>query len=381
VTATLVASDGTYSSSPVTSTININVASGQVLGNRLFYNNSKYDGHTTAGDAGINSFDDVAIASDKVGFNGVGTATFANISSAANGITGIIIDIKTGIGGNHSLINRTSGDITFKVAPTVVNTATYNQVSTWSSTLVPSPQNISVRLGAGVGGSDRIEITFAASVAVKNNWLEIKLKGPGGNSGLAADDVFYFGSNVGNSGLGDGSATQSKTEATDGVVAANNILSVTTQVFQIADYDKDGAVASGDGVTSAKNNGILLRYIVNPTGPFAPDGGAPSGTPAAVAAALPTTALLGSLGSTSSTTSALVSSLGGLGASAPSNAPVKLPAPLANRLETLLHSPVARSAQTLLSDPRAHAALDQLLTHLSPHDEALDDLLNDLGLG
>src|SRR5262249_17397208 len=161
-----------------------------------------------------------------------GTATFASMSSFSKGITGIMIDIATGIG-NHSAINRTSGDITFKLAPTTFVAATYNQLSTWSAGAVPSPANISVPLGAVVGGSDRIEITWAASVAVKNNWLEINLHS-GGNSGLAADDVFYFGSTVGNSGLGDVSG-QSRTEATDFNVVTATTLALTTQVFNVLD--------------------------------------------------------------------------------------------------------------------------------------------------
>ncbi len=60
ILATYVASDGTHTSTPVTSTININVASGQVLGNRLFYNNSKFDGGAGSGNAAINAADDVA---------------------------------------------------------------------------------------------------------------------------------------------------------------------------------------------------------------------------------------------------------------------------------------------------------------------------------
>src|ERR1019366_3328591 len=89
ITATFVANDGTPASTPVTSTININVGSGQVLGNRLFYNNSKYDGNN----GNIAPTDDAAIASDKTGYNGTGTATFANVSSFNKGITGIMVDL------------------------------------------------------------------------------------------------------------------------------------------------------------------------------------------------------------------------------------------------------------------------------------------------
>ena len=97
VLASFVASDGMLTSAPVTATINIKVASGQVLGNRLFYNNSKYDGN----DGAIGASDDAAIAPDKVGYNGTGTATFASVSGSTRGITGIMVDLASGIG-NHA---------------------------------------------------------------------------------------------------------------------------------------------------------------------------------------------------------------------------------------------------------------------------------------
>src|SRR5262249_18445871 len=101
---TFTATDGTVTSTPVTATVNVSMGSGQVLGNRLFYNTSRFDGHDnlTAGDGAINSFDDAAVAPDKTGYLGNGTATFANVSSSSKGITGIIIDVASNIG-NHSL--------------------------------------------------------------------------------------------------------------------------------------------------------------------------------------------------------------------------------------------------------------------------------------
>ena len=188
ITATLVVSDGAQTSAPVTSTIKIVPGSGQVLGNRLFYNNSRFDGNNGA----INANDDLSIAPDKTGYNGTGTATFANISSFNKGITGIMVDLQAGLGA-HSAINLTSGDITFQVSPASFVTTTYNQLSTWST--APTPTAISVRMGAGQDGSDRLEITWATS-AIKEEWLEVDVHADG-NTGLAVDDVFYFGSVIG----------------------------------------------------------------------------------------------------------------------------------------------------------------------------------------
>ena len=66
VLVTFSASDAALSSTPVTATINIKIASGQVLGNRLFYNNSKYDGNMHRDQAPATTCD----RSDKVGFKG-----------------------------------------------------------------------------------------------------------------------------------------------------------------------------------------------------------------------------------------------------------------------------------------------------------------------
>ena len=208
----------------MTATVNVSVATGQILGNRLFYNQSGYDGNSTA----INANDDNAIAPDKVGFGGTGTAGFSNISSYNRGINGIMVDIQSGIG-THSLINLTSGDITYKVAPAF--SGTYNDISTW--TAAPTPTGISVRLGAGTNGSDRLEITWAAN-AIKNNWVEVNVKA-NAHTGLTSPDIFYFGNTAGDSGIGDSTAL-SKDDASDFTAANNNIIGVTTPVWNVMDY-------------------------------------------------------------------------------------------------------------------------------------------------
>jgi hypothetical protein len=260
VTAAFVANDGTNSSTPVTATISISLTTGQILGNRLFYNNSKYDGNNGA----INANDDLSIASDKTGYNGTGTATFANVSAFNRGITGIMVDLQGGLG-THAAINLTSGDLTFKISPATFVTTTYNQLSTW--TTAPTPAAVSVRMGAGLGGSDRLEITWANG-AIKNEWIEVNLHS-GGNTGLSANDVFYFGSAIGDSGAAD-TALLAKTDGNDYNVPFNNIVSLTTPVWNLADYTKDGKV-DGSDATTAIGNVFTLHYLAAPAGPFKPD--------------------------------------------------------------------------------------------------------------
>ncbi len=344
VVATFVANDGTQASAPVTSTINISVGSGQVLGNRLFYNNSKYDGNN----GNIAATDDNAIASDKTGYNGTGTATFANISAFSKGITGVMVDLQSGIG-THTAI--TAGDITFLVSPATFVTTTYNQLSTWSAG--PTPAAVSVRIGAGQGGSDRLEITFGTGV-VKNEWLEVNVHS-GGNTGLSANDVFYFGSVIGDSGAAD-TVLLAKTDANDYNVPFNNIIGLTTPVWNLADYTKDGKVDGSDANTAI--NGIFsLHYLANPTGPFAPNGGG-SAAPAA------------------SPASGAVSS----GLSILNSGSTNVPTWLSGRLQSIVTSPpVTKAIQSALHNPQILNAVEQVASRLHLNEDVLDGLLKDLG--
>ncbi len=352
IVATFVANDGTHASTPVTSTININVGSGQVLGNRLFYNNSKYDGNN----GNIAATDDAAIASDKTGYTGTGTATFANLSSFNKGITGIMVDLQSGLG-THTAI--TAGDISFKVSPTTFVTTTYNQLSTWSAG--PTPAAVSVRIGAGQGGSDRLEITFGTGV-VKNEWLEVNVHS-GGHTGLSANDVFYFGSIIGDSGAAD-TVLLAKTDANDYNVPFNNIIGLTTPVWNLADYTKDGKVDGSDAST-AIGNIFSLHYLANPTGPFAPNGGG-SAAPAASPAATPTASASGAVSS---------------GLSILNSGSINVPTWLSGRLQSILTSPpVTKAIQSALQNPQILDAVEQVASKLQLNEDVLDGLLKDLGI-
>jgi uncharacterized membrane protein len=370
VLATFVASDGMFSSSPVTATINVSVASGQVLGNRLFYNNSKYDGNNGA----INTSDDAAIASDKIGFNGTGTANFSNISAFTRGVTGIMVDLQSGIG-THSLINLTSGDITFKIAPAKFVTTTYNQLSTWSA--APTPSAISVRLGAGTGGSDRVEITWANN-AIKDTWLEVDVAADA-NTGLSVPDIFYFGSAAGDSGAGD-TAALAKVDGNDYNAVFNNIMGRTTPVWNIFDYTKDGKV-DGSDATAAINGVLTLHYIATPTGPFAPDV-----APAVALAAAPLASSAAAASPAASTTSVSSDAAVASGLSLLSSLAQSPPTWLASSLQNVVNGPpVVQVLQSLAQQNAAQSrqimpAIDQIAGMFNLHDDMLDGLLADLGL-
>lgn len=215
-----------------------------VAGRHIFYNNSKFDGNTP----GIGVLDDASIATNRSPyFAGTGVAQLSSITSYSRGINGIMVDIADAAG------TLTVNDFTFKVGGN-------NTLASW--TAAPAPTAFTVRAGAGVGGSDRVEIIWADG-AIKNTWLQIVVEGndaTGGmntNSGLAASDVFYFGNRVGDSQVNSppGSVT---TSAGDELVARNN-PGVNVGLANMYDYDRNNIVSAGDQLIARNNGGLLTR--------------------------------------------------------------------------------------------------------------------------
>jgi hypothetical protein len=154
------------------------------------------------------------------------------------------------------------------------------------------------------------------------------------NTGLSVPDIFYFGNAAGDSGLGDTSAL-AKVDINDANPPNVNVLGLTTQVFQILDYTKDGKVDVNDANAAAA--GIFTLRYITPTGTFAPDGGG-GAAPAAVA--------IGSAAPAASTPS--ISSAVSSGLSLLNSLPTTQPNWLAGRLQGILSSqPVSRFFERL----------------------------------
>ena len=96
--------------------------------------------------------------------------------------------------------------------------------------------------GAGVGGSDRITLTWADG-AIRNTWLQVTVK-PGGNTGLAAADVFYFGNLAGETGRNAGSTFT--VDATDLAEVRRHLSPSAVPATSEFDLDKDGKVTTTD---------------------------------------------------------------------------------------------------------------------------------------
>ena len=248
--------------------INID-ASAEVVGRQLFYNQSGTATRYDHNDAAINSFDDLAIATDKTAYlwEDPGAATFANVSSYSKGINGIMVDIS----GSHPSI--TAADFIFRVGNN-------NSPGLWGTANAPSA--VSVRAGAGVSGSDRVEIIWATGQAPIKQWLEV-ITLANANTGLAQavgypagqGDAFFFGNALGDSGLGD-TAINAITDAQDESGARLHPAALFTNipVTNIYDYNRDAKVDSLDENVSRLNTtnfATHVKYLNLTTAPAAPE--------------------------------------------------------------------------------------------------------------
>lgn len=204
-----------------------------VAGRHLFYNYSAFDGN----DPAANAQDDGAIAPDKSALLPGQTGAFANYSSFYRGINGIVIDI-AGLPAGATL---SVADFAFKYGNN-------NTPGSWST--VPDPPSVSVRRGAGTGGSDRVTLIWADDVVPNGNWLQVTVKG-NGRTGLAADDVFYFGCATGEVG---NSETDAKVNSQDVTIIRNNYTGFGTALIDNPyDLNRDRHVNSQD-VTICRNH-------------------------------------------------------------------------------------------------------------------------------
>ncbi|MBI3838062.1 MAG: hypothetical protein HY288_09030, partial [Planctomycetia bacterium] len=307
--------------------------------------------------------DDNAIATDKTAYLPTGTAsTWSNATMYDKGINGIMVDLKGG--GSHGSITLANilNDFTFKVGNN-------NSPSLWAN--APLPSAVTVRLGmtgaangAGtVSGSDRIELIWA-DLAISEKWIEVTVKATA-NTGLAADDHFFFGNEIGDT-TASNTATVAKVTSLDVTGAQTHGASLKTNIplTNLYDFNRDGLVNSFD-VTDAQTHGTTiktgLQFIsIGAGGPFAP--ASAGGGDAGVASALAST-------STSTSTSTAI------------------PAWIVNRLShlDLNQGPIAKYLEHLAQEntPKASAILvkaDQVADALGLDDELLDSLLVSLGL-
>lgn len=246
--------DDGSATSPIATARVRNTAPAEVLGRHLYYAGAKYDDPLPGP-----HYHNAAYDTSKTAYQaGSGAATFANVSSYTRGINGIVLYTN----GDYGL--PSASDFTFKMG-------TSTDPGNWVD--APAPSAITFREGAGPGGTDIVELTWPEG-AIKNTWLEVTMLA-GENTGLAANDVFYFGSRVGDTGLGN-SAAAAITSAADQLAARGN-LAINVGIENPYDFDRNGIVSAGDELASRFNPGILLMLNL-------PAAGAPASAAPLVAA-------------------------------------------------------------------------------------------------
>ena len=217
-------------------------AGAEVVGRSVFYNNSSFDGNT----AGPDARDDGAVAPDKRAMR-AGPAlapAFANVTTYSKGINGVMVDVR----GLPAAASITPETFTFRAG-------TVADVAAWAA--APPPSQVSVRRGAGVGGSDRITLVWPDG-ALRNTWLQVTLP-PVTATGLTAPDVFYFGNLVGDTG--DGAAPPFRVNALD-LSAVKRAINTTSDPAGRLDFNRDGRVNALD--LAAVRSG-LNRTLGGPT--------------------------------------------------------------------------------------------------------------------
>jgi hypothetical protein len=232
-----------------------------IAGRHVFYNNSKFDGN----DPAANAADDPAIdAAKEALLPGGGKAAFKNYTSFSRGLNGIMIDIA-----GLPVSTLDPADFTFKYGND-------DTPGTWAT--AANPTTIAVRPGSGDGGSDRITLVWADHAIPNANWLQVTVLA-NEHTGLAANDVFYFGSAIGETG---NSLTDAKVNSQDVTRIRNNYTGFgSVGIESVYDINRDTKVNSQD-VTICRNyySGFGALKLITP--PVAAP--SPAGDPALIAA-------------------------------------------------------------------------------------------------
>ena len=209
----------------------------KVVGTHVYYNDSSFSGSGASG----------AIAPDKSLLREGETATFANYTSYIHGINGLVVDVI----GDASNIG--ADDFEFKFG-------NVDDVGTWA-TITP---NVIVTLigGGGVNGSNRVVLEFDNG-AIAGGWLQIRMLA-NADTGLPADDVFYVGNAIGETG---NSTADARVDLEDlGLTRVNQTGFGSTDILSVYDINRDTRVDLVDvGLIRVNQSGFTLLKLITPT--------------------------------------------------------------------------------------------------------------------
>ena len=207
----------------------------------FYYGSSAFDGSATS----PSSADQNAIATDKTALlpNG-STATFANISSYADGINGILIDFA----------NLPAG-VTFTASDFQFNVGNNNTPLGWATAPAPT----AVATWTGSNGDTFADIVWANN-AIAEEWLQVTVLADA-NTHLASNVVFYYGSEIGATGISTATTANGpviRVTSADVVATQNNAsLLQAVPITNLYDFNRDDKVTAAD-IVLCQNNTTLL---------------------------------------------------------------------------------------------------------------------------
>ena len=236
-------------------TFEFTVTPAEVVARHVFYNNSGYDGR----DPAANAADDAAIAPNKTMLRPGQVPGFPNVTTFPGGVNGVMLDVR----GFPPFIPS--------AYPIQFDVASSPDSANW--TMAPSPLSVTLRPGAGVGGSDRVSFIFADG-AIKNRWLRGTIPG-GPESGLGFPDVFYVGNLVGDTGNAAPGAAP-RVDAGDVIEVRKAYRSTDPATVFRLDINQDRRVNIDDLAWVRRNMGRSLQFASAPPIGVAPTGSTPS---------------------------------------------------------------------------------------------------------
>ncbi len=192
-----------------------------------------------------------SLATDKVPLLPGQSSTFANYTNYSRGLNGLAIDV---VGLPASVTNsQLAASLQF------VN---WDGIDVAGFVALPGAAIPTVAIvGGGVAGSTRVQITFPDNT-LQNTWLRVTVVA-NTDTGLAANDVFYFGNVLGDFNV-DNTATRIRVNELDTSAVRNNQStgSNSVGVTNIYDVNRDGRVNAQD--TSFVRNNQQTSGIVAP---------------------------------------------------------------------------------------------------------------------
>ncbi len=223
-----------------------------VVNRQVFYNRST---SSVFGNGSGNPSD--AIDTSKSALLPGQTTSFANYTNYSRGLNGIVIDLTNQTG------TPTAADFQF---------ASWDGIAVAGFTVTSAVPTVTLIPTGGAAGSQRVKIEFDDH-AIRNTWLRVTILA-NFNTGLAAQDVFYFGNAVAEMNSGNtGTPVTLRTNATDtSVVRQNQSTSANSVgIANIYDVNKDGRVNATDTSIVRQNQlPSIMRFFTAPSNlPFA----------------------------------------------------------------------------------------------------------------